>query len=228
MLPDGLVDPLRNYLPRVKRLHERDLAEGFGEVALPCALARKYPKAGREWAWQYVFPSGNRSVDPLTGMIRPITSIRRPSSGRSAKLPGLPASTNLPVAIRCAIVSRRICFAAGTTSGRFRNCWATVTFRRQWCTRTCSTAAAGGCGVRSTSWRREACTRRPCPPAESVHRVTACSRSSGFCAAEQEATPRSPRPIRGWRQDSAWMLLGRRHHTVRLSRAQSERSSGAD
>jgi integron integrase len=70
MLPDGLVEPLRNYLPRVKRLHERDLAEGFGEVALPYALARKYPNAGREWAWQYVFPSGNRSVDPLTGVIR--------------------------------------------------------------------------------------------------------------------------------------------------------------
>jgi integron integrase len=70
MLPDGLVEPLRNYLPRVKRLQERDLAEGFGEVALPYALARKYPNAGREWAWQYVFPSGNRSVDPLTGVIR--------------------------------------------------------------------------------------------------------------------------------------------------------------
>jgi len=70
MLPDGLVEPLRNYLPRVKRLHERDLGEGFGEVALPYALARKYPNAGREWAWQYVFPSGNRSVDPLTGVIR--------------------------------------------------------------------------------------------------------------------------------------------------------------
>ena len=70
MLPDGLVEPLRNYLPRVERLHERDLGEGFGEVALPYALARKYPNAGREWAWQYVFPSGNRSVDPLTGVIR--------------------------------------------------------------------------------------------------------------------------------------------------------------
>ena len=70
MLPDGLVEPLRNHLPRVKRVHERDLAEGFGEVALPYALARKYPNAGREWAWQYVFPSGNRSIDPLTGVIR--------------------------------------------------------------------------------------------------------------------------------------------------------------
>ena len=70
MLPDGLVEPLRNHLSRVKRLHERDLAEGFGEVALPYALARKYPNAGREWGWQYVFPSVNRSIDPLTGAIR--------------------------------------------------------------------------------------------------------------------------------------------------------------
>ncbi|MBL8529794.1 MAG: integron integrase [Burkholderiales bacterium] len=70
MLPDGLVEPLRNYLPRVRRLHERDLAAGFGEAALPYALARKYPNAGREWAWQYVFPSGSRSIDPLSGVIR--------------------------------------------------------------------------------------------------------------------------------------------------------------
>lgn len=47
-----------------------NLGEGCGEVALPYALARKYPNAGREWAWQYIFPSGNRSIDPLTGVIR--------------------------------------------------------------------------------------------------------------------------------------------------------------
>ena len=44
--------------------------DGFGEVHLPHALARKYPNAGREWAWQYVFPSKNRSVDPDDGVIR--------------------------------------------------------------------------------------------------------------------------------------------------------------
>jgi integrase len=39
-------------------------------VNLPYALARKYPRAGKEWAWQFVFPSGVLSADPESGMIR--------------------------------------------------------------------------------------------------------------------------------------------------------------
>jgi integron integrase len=70
MLPERLIAPLRAHLERVRGLHERDLAEGFGEVHLPFALARKYPRAGRSWPWQYVFPSRGRSADPLDGVIR--------------------------------------------------------------------------------------------------------------------------------------------------------------
>jgi integron integrase len=70
MLSERLIEPLRSHLARVKLVHERDLAEGFGEVYLPYALARKYPRAGRSWPWQYVFPSGSRSTDPLDGVIR--------------------------------------------------------------------------------------------------------------------------------------------------------------
>lgn len=70
MLPERLVEPLRAHLPRVRALHERDLTEGFGEVHTPFAPARKYPKAGRSWIWQYVFPSGSRSVGPADGVIR--------------------------------------------------------------------------------------------------------------------------------------------------------------
>jgi len=70
MLPERLIEPLRSHLARVKVLHERDLAEGFGDVYLPFALSRKYPRAGRSWAWQYVFPSGSRSNDPLDGTVR--------------------------------------------------------------------------------------------------------------------------------------------------------------
>jgi hypothetical protein len=44
MPPERLIEPLRSHLARVKVLHERDLAEGFGEVSLPFALARKYPR----------------------------------------------------------------------------------------------------------------------------------------------------------------------------------------
>jgi integrase len=70
MLPGIVVEPLKQHLVRVKSLHERDLTEGYGEVEMPYALSRKYPNAGREWAWQYVFPSRKRSVDPRTGVIR--------------------------------------------------------------------------------------------------------------------------------------------------------------
>jgi len=70
MLPARLAEPLVAHLRRVRSLHARDLAEGFGEVHLPYALARKYPRAGREWGWQYVFPSSHRSADPDDGVVR--------------------------------------------------------------------------------------------------------------------------------------------------------------
>lgn len=64
MLPDSLVEPLREQLQRARRLHEQDLARGLGAVYLPDALDRKYPNASREWIWQYVFPSDKLSADP--------------------------------------------------------------------------------------------------------------------------------------------------------------------
>lgn len=70
MLPKLLVLPLKDHLLRVKEVHQRDLATGHGEVWLPEGLARKYPHAGREWIWQYVFPSARLSVDPRSGVTR--------------------------------------------------------------------------------------------------------------------------------------------------------------
>ncbi len=69
-LPDNLVVPLEEHLARVRSTHKTDLAEGYGRVWLPDALARKYPSAPAEWGWQYVFPSSRRSVDPYSGVIR--------------------------------------------------------------------------------------------------------------------------------------------------------------
>jgi integrase len=69
LLPASLVEPLRQHLRGVRVGHERDLADGFGEVWLPGALAHKYPGAPREWAWQYVFPSRSRSTDPRSSRI---------------------------------------------------------------------------------------------------------------------------------------------------------------
>ena len=70
VFPASLKEPLRKQLLRVKLLHQHDLAAGFGEVFLPDALERKFPRAPREWGWQYVFPSINRARDPRTGKER--------------------------------------------------------------------------------------------------------------------------------------------------------------
>ena len=70
MLPASLNLALREQLQRVKALHEQDLANGFGDVYLPSAMAHRYPAAGREWGWQYVFPSATIRFDPLSGVRR--------------------------------------------------------------------------------------------------------------------------------------------------------------
>jgi integron integrase len=57
MLPTAAREGLTRYLADVRRLHERDLACGFGHVVLPFALDRKFPNAATEWRWQFVFPA---------------------------------------------------------------------------------------------------------------------------------------------------------------------------
>lgn len=70
MLPQSIQPDLLEHLKRVRIIHERDLAEGFGRVYLPPALERKYPAAGKQWIWQYVFPAPSRSKDPRSGEVR--------------------------------------------------------------------------------------------------------------------------------------------------------------
>lgn len=67
VLPEALQEALRAQLQLARELHRRDLAAGFGRVQLPYALERKYANAAAEWRWQYVFPSGVRSIDPRSG-----------------------------------------------------------------------------------------------------------------------------------------------------------------
>jgi len=69
VLPSAVKDQLQKHLKDVKQMHEKDLSLGHGETHLPDALIRKYPNAGKEWAWQYVFPAGNLSVDPRSGRV---------------------------------------------------------------------------------------------------------------------------------------------------------------
>lgn len=66
ILPDSLIAPLQTHLKIVQAIHQKDLKDGFGEVYLPYALARKYPNAAKELIWQYVFPALSRSIDPVS------------------------------------------------------------------------------------------------------------------------------------------------------------------
>ena len=67
MLPDGLGRQLASHLQQVRDIHRKDLADGWGRVLLPHALARKYPNAPVEWGWQWVFPQGSRWRNPSSG-----------------------------------------------------------------------------------------------------------------------------------------------------------------
>ena len=70
VLPQRLTAPLKQHMQLVRATHTVELAAGRGDVYLPDALARKYPKAPWEWAWQYVFPASSLSVDPRSGRTR--------------------------------------------------------------------------------------------------------------------------------------------------------------
>jgi len=70
MLPATLVEALKAQIAFVQKQHMRDLEQGFGSVELPFALARKYPHADKELAWQYIFPSDRLSTDPRSGITR--------------------------------------------------------------------------------------------------------------------------------------------------------------
>ncbi len=70
MLPERFAGSLQEHLGRVKAIYEQDLAKGTAEVYIWPALARKYPRAGKEWIWQYVFPAKSLSVDPRSATVR--------------------------------------------------------------------------------------------------------------------------------------------------------------
>jgi integron integrase len=67
MLPTAIKDSLLKHIETNRCQHQADVKNGLGRVALPNALERKYPNAGREWAWQWVFPAPQHYTDRITG-----------------------------------------------------------------------------------------------------------------------------------------------------------------
>ncbi len=70
MLPEKVIEPLKKHLKNVKLLHEKDVKNGYDSVYLPYALERKFPNAGRELCWKFIFPATKISTDPKTGIRR--------------------------------------------------------------------------------------------------------------------------------------------------------------
>jgi integron integrase len=70
MIPTSLIDEIADHLQARRVMHDTDLSTGHADVALPHAIERKYPQAGRQWAWQYVFAARSYSTDPRTGVYR--------------------------------------------------------------------------------------------------------------------------------------------------------------
>jgi len=70
VLPRVVAPDLKRQIEKVREVHVADLEAGFGSVHLPYALEKKYPNAAKEFCWQYVFPSRQRSRDPRTGKFR--------------------------------------------------------------------------------------------------------------------------------------------------------------
>lgn len=70
LFPESLHPLMQYQVASVEKLYQQDLADGFGDVYLPNALARKYPNAAKLFGWQYVFPSKKRSRDPRSEKTR--------------------------------------------------------------------------------------------------------------------------------------------------------------
>ena len=130
LLPRSLSEALSGQIAGVRHRHERDVAEGFGRVYLPYALAQKYPDADREPAWQYLFPAPRRSIDPRPGIERrhhlAETSLQKPSEAPSVG----PGSSSRPLATRFAIASPPISWKPARTSAPCKCSSATRTSAR--------------------------------------------------------------------------------------------------
>ena len=125
LLPGSLKEPLQKQIEQVITLHRRDLEDGFGEVYLPYALAREYPGAAKEPAWQFLFPATRIGADPRSGVLRRHhlhDSCLRKAIGKAQR------TTGIAKPVRCHTFrhSFRHSFACSraTTCAPSRNCWA--------------------------------------------------------------------------------------------------------
>ena len=97
-LPERFKDDLRQQIDKVRKIHKKDLALNIDAVFLPYALDRKYPNAGRELGWQYLFPATRIATDQRTGKTRR-HHLHETSLQRAVKKAG--KETNIAKRIHC-------------------------------------------------------------------------------------------------------------------------------
>jgi integron integrase len=121
ILPAAIKGPLFKQIEVNRSQHQEDLRKGFGRVALPHALERKYPNAGRDWAWQWVFPAPQHYTDRITGEKRRhhLHESVLQRAVREAVVKA--ASPNLRAVILFVIPSRLTCSKTVTTFEPSRN-----------------------------------------------------------------------------------------------------------
>jgi len=125
MLPVAVKRALARHLESVREQHQDDLKHGAGWVELPTALVRKYPNAGREWAWQWVFPATRIYFHRETRQRR--RHHLHESVLQRVVRSERPASPSAAHPTRCATPSRHIFWRRTTTSGLSRSCSGTGT-----------------------------------------------------------------------------------------------------
>jgi len=121
MLPATVKEALLRHLQAVKRQHEEGVRMGLGGVALPNALERKYPHAGKEWGWQWVFPATSHYTDAVTGEKRR-HHLHESVLQRAFKEARLKAGIfSLPAATRCDTPLPLTYWKMVTTSEQFKS-----------------------------------------------------------------------------------------------------------
>jgi integron integrase len=121
MLPAAVKGDLARHLTFVRAQHEDDLARSTG-WELPTALLRKYPNAGREWVWQWVFPATSLYRDARPASSDGTTCTSPSCSGPSRTLRAGPGSRSALPLTRSGTRSPPTCSKTATTSARCRNC----------------------------------------------------------------------------------------------------------
>ncbi len=129
VLPESIVEPLQRHLRKVKVLHEEELAVGRGDVYLPSRwnASTQMRRVSGPGSTCFRLTSFLRTRARASSDV--IIWTRRDCSAQSSRRRCMPVSTSPRRRIRCAIVSRPICWAMVTIFARCRNCWATRMFR---------------------------------------------------------------------------------------------------